>query len=368
MPDRNGWHAARKYRRQSTGKWEWEDAKAVVAGWEQAGSWDGKPAAPVPLSDSAKPERVRIIDATESFIAKCQNRGIATVTLKKYKTFVKQLLAYADSRGYLMLDQLTVSDMDRFYASWRDGTRARAKKLERLKAFIRFCLKREWIIKDIVDDLEAPEGSSAPANKSPFTDEEMDRIYGVCDNIGPPKKGPGQRPWTGQDVKDFVDLSIYTGLRISDAATFNITQRLKGNDVFLRMHKTRKELYTWIPDELVGRLREREKSKGPLIFRCGQATNMRAMSERWRKILRKVFSLAGPWEEAPHHHRFKHTFVRILLEKGVPPPDVAELIGDTEQILRKHYSKWMPGRQQRLSQILKDAFTDKPKLKIVAIR
>jgi site-specific recombinase XerD len=75
------------------------------------------------------------------------------------------------------LDQLTIADMDRFYASWKDGKRARAKKLERLKSFIKFCLKREWIAKDITDDLRAPEGSSIPANKTPFTDEELDRIY-----------------------------------------------------------------------------------------------------------------------------------------------------------------------------------------------
>jgi site-specific recombinase XerD len=95
---------------------------------------------------------------------------------------------------------------------------------------------------------------------------------------------------------------------------------------------------------------------------------MRALAERWRENLKTVFKLAGPWEEPPHHHRFRHTFVRILLEKGVPVPDVAELIGDTEQILRRLYAKWMPGRQKRLSQILQDAFEDKPKPKIVSIR
>jgi hypothetical protein len=54
-------------------------------------------------------------------------------------------------------------------------------------------------------------------------------------------------------------LSIYTGLRISDVATFDTAERLKGNDVFLRMHKTKKELYTWIPDWLVMRLKARER-------------------------------------------------------------------------------------------------------------
>jgi hypothetical protein len=57
-------------------------------------------------------------------------------------------------------------------------------------------------------------------------------------------------------------LSIYSGLRISDVATFDISARLKGNDVFLRMHKTKKELYTWIPDWRVSWLRAREEKHG----------------------------------------------------------------------------------------------------------
>jgi hypothetical protein len=61
--------------------------------------------------------------------------------------------------------------MDRFYASWKDGIRAKARKLERLKAFIKFCLKREWLAKDIADDLQAPEGSSVLVPKTPFTDD-----------------------------------------------------------------------------------------------------------------------------------------------------------------------------------------------------
>ena len=58
------------------------------------------------------------------------------------------------------------------------------KKLERLKSFVAFCLTREWITRDITRDLRAPEGSSTPANKTPFTDEELKRIYDACDVIG----------------------------------------------------------------------------------------------------------------------------------------------------------------------------------------
>jgi len=54
------------------------------------------------------------------------------------------------------------------------------------------------------------------------------------------------------------------------------------------------------------------------------------------------------------------TFVRILLEKGVPVEDVAELAGDSVDVIVKYYSKWMPERQERLRNILKD--DNKPNL------
>ncbi len=70
-----------------------------------------------------------------------------------------------------------------------------------------------------------------------------------------------------------MHLSINTGLRISDICLFDVSKRLKGNDVFLRMHKTCKELYTWIPDWLAARLRARAVIHGPLIFMCGVTWN-----------------------------------------------------------------------------------------------
>jgi len=360
-----------KFKRQTTGKWEWDEARLAAAEWETLGRWNATRHETVTTSATKKDavESATISDATEAFLASCRDRGIAHPTLAKYKTFTKQLLAFAEQRGCVHVEQLTILDMDKFYSSWKDGKRSRAKKLERLKSFVKFCVKRKWLRENIAEDLQAPEGSSISASKTPFTDDELTRIYAACDSIGPPKPpGPGYRNWGGEDLKDFIMLSIHTGLRISDIATFDITKRLKGNDVFLRMHKTRKELYTWIPDWLVERLRKRENRYGSLVFRTGNSLVMRTMAELWRVKLARVFALAGPFEETPTPHRLRHTFVRILLQKGVPVADVAELIGDTEEIVRRHYAKWVVERQARLTRILQEAFDDHPKPRMVAIR
>jgi len=128
---------ARKFRRQTTGQWEWTDAKATAKAWEASGSWDGQ--TPQPLAILATlPDRISVTEATQAFLDRCRIRGIQPGTLAKYKTFTNQLDAFAASRGYVYIDQLTVSDMDAFYASWKDGIRTRAKKLDRLKSFVKF--------------------------------------------------------------------------------------------------------------------------------------------------------------------------------------------------------------------------------------
>jgi site-specific recombinase XerD len=357
---------AQKFRRQTTGQWEWEHARAIARQWEADGSWNAAPVNSINTSAASvkkSSETVQIPEAIEAFLAKCKNRNIQPSTLGKYRTFTNQFAAYCENKGYVHLNHLDVNDADKFYASWNEGIRSRAKKLERFKAFVKFAKKRGWIETDITEDLQAPEGSSIVVPKAPFTDEELARIYSACECILPaPRPGPGYRTWHGADARDFIDLSIYTGLRISDVCLFDINKRLHGNDVFLRTHKTGAPINTWIPDWLVERLQARVATHGPMIFRCGVTMNAKQLCDIWRnKRLKMVFDLSGPWAEKPHHHRCRHTFVRILLEKGVSLADVAELIGDTEQMVRTHYSKFVKSRQARLTRILQEAFEDRPK-------
>jgi integrase len=357
-----------KFKRKQTGASSWDEANDIASSWVQTGSWETKTVVPDVAEIKAEPPSgITLKEALGNFTSYRENRNVTGSTLKKYNTFTRQLLAYASGRGYIRLEQLTVSDMDRFYSSWKDGIRSKAKKLERLKGFIKFCMKRKWLTENIAEDLEPPIGSSIPPDKMPFKDDELKRIYAACDSLGgATASGPGHRHWGGEDVKDFVMLSVYTGLRISDVATFNIAKRLNGNDIFLRMHKTRKELYTWIPDWLVVRLRARERKHGALIFGAGTSTKMRAMAEKWRRHLYPVFKSAGPFAQPPTPHRFRHTFVRILLQKGVPIADAAELVGDTEDVIRKHYAKWVPERQARLTKILREAFEDRQEAQTMA--
>jgi integrase len=243
------------------------------------------------------------------------------------------------------------------------GCPREGKASSQLRAFFRFSVNRKWIPESPVSsDIKAPVGSSRGANKAPFTDDELQRIIGACDDVKVEwKNETGLGVWTGEDLKDLIWLMVYTGFRISDATFFNIN-RLRGNEVFIRATKNGGDVFAYIPDWLRDHLRARAEHFGERAFIVGKSKRLETVTNVWRRRIAKAFEAAGSFDEPATPHRFRHTFARMLLEKGVPVADVADLLGDDEKTVREHYARWVPERQARLTKILKEAFSDKPRL------
>jgi integrase len=147
----------------------------------------------------------------------------------------------------------------------------------------------------------------------------------------------------------------------------------ENGEITLRTTKAGTVVCTWVPKWLQERIRARAAKHGSLIFGAHKSTTLDVITETWRRKLNQVWSSCGEWKEPPTPHRFRHTFARILLQKpGVTVRDVAELLGNTEDMVRRRYSAWIPERQARLTKVLQDAFADKPKPlpkeKVLAIR
>jgi len=352
-----------KFSRKATRTSDWVEAQRIADAYEKADSWTGKPKLePVAPEPAPAKSRVTIADACKVFITNRESAGLADATLRKYRTFEKQITAYADSRGYVMLDQFTPDDIDRFWANWKLGARAKGKRLTTLRAFFRFCTHRKWIAESPVSpDIKPPVGSSKAANKWPFTDGELNRIIKACDDVKVEwKNETGLGMWTGEDLKDLIWLMVYTGYRISDATFFNI-KRLQGNQVFIRAKKNGGDVFAYVPDWLRDRLLARAERCGDRPFIIGRSERLETVTNVWRRRIAKAFDAAGVFDEPATPHRFRHTFARILLQKGVPVADVADLLGDDEETVREHYARWVPERQARLTKILKDAFRGQPK-------
>ena len=73
-----------------------------------------------------------IREVVEAHLSACKSREIKGSTQAKYRTLTNQLEAYCSEKGYTYVDQLQVTDMDKFYAGWKDAKKGKAKDLRHL--------------------------------------------------------------------------------------------------------------------------------------------------------------------------------------------------------------------------------------------
>ena len=371
-----------KFKRRSTERTNWDEAREIEAALRSSGSWDGNvPEAPIPIKAVS---RVTIERAIAAFLAD-HGLSLASNTLRKYRTILNKLRAFSSLKGYVLLEQLAPIDVREFRASWQVSAFTASKNMTVVRSFFEFAVSNEWLPRNPSRLVKDPRGQSSQTERVPFSDAELSRMFQACDEqygqkavggyhrIQNEPGSEGVKPdarfkWSGQDVADFISVSVYTGLRISDVTTFHSDRLLSTGECHIRTTKNGRKVYTWIPDWLQERIRIRALERGRLIFGDHKTTDINVITDVWRRRLKRLWAICGPWPEAPTPHRFRHTFARILLEKaGVGVRDVAELLGDTEEIVRKHYAAWVPERQARLTKILQDAFDQKPKPKLVAL-
>jgi site-specific recombinase XerD len=377
-----------KFSRKQTGKSDWDEAKPVAALWEAARSWDGlaQTEESIPLAPAVPDGRITIVRAIQAFTA--EYRGHSASTQKNYRLLLAKLKKYSEHRGFVMLDQWSPSDVREFRASWVVSPQTAVKNMSTIKTFFEFCVANEWLPKNPARLVKNQRGRDAAdrrnEQKLPFSDSEIQAMYDACETkygkqelkwsrVIHHHRAEGEyvrynRKWTGQDLADFISVSVYTGLRISDVATFHIDRMKPTGEIHVRTTKAGTHVYTWVPEWLQERIRARAREHGPLIFGEHQSRDLNVATDVWRRKLKRLWAMCGPWKEKPTPHRFRHTFARILLQRpGVTVRDVAELLGNTEQMVRKHYSAWIPERQERLTAVLKAAFSEKPRPKVIEI-
>ena len=211
-----------KFSRKTTHTSDWTEAQRISEVYQKADSWTGKPRVDPAVPEPAPPKpRTAIPDAIQEYLSNREAANLAPASLLKYGVFTRKLQAFADKRGYVMLDQFTRADIDVFYSTSSLGIRSKGKMLETLRTCFRFCVNRELVAKSPVSpDLKPPIGANRVANKMPFTDKQLANIIKACDKVNADQKSGrwgnrfGSGEWTGEDLKDSIWLMTHTGLRI----------------------------------------------------------------------------------------------------------------------------------------------------------
>ena len=360
---------AGKFKRKSTGQTDWERARNLASSWD---SWGTESPALIAeaIPSVISPAKVTIERAVNGFQA-THAESSAFTTQRMYRYLMNRFVKFSESRGYVLLDQWGPMDVREFRTSWGVAANTATKNMTIVKSFFEFAVSNEWLDRNparLVKELRSRTEKHSK-ERTPFSDEELAHMFEACETKYGKTKDDFRYRWGGQDLSDFIAVSVYTGLRISDVCTFHIDRLLESGECHIRTTKNGKKVYTWIPTWLQKRIRERVKIHGPLIFGSHKTTDICVVTDVWRRKLLRLWNLCGPWPERPSPHRFRHTFARILLEKAnVTVRDVAELLGNTEEIVRKHYAAWVPERQARLTKVLQEAFEEKPKPKLVSLR
>jgi len=292
-------------------------------------------------------EAVTVRKAIEAFEADAKN-AVKPSTLKQYKIILGKLNAFAKDKGYVFLTQLGVVQVREFRNSWTTySPRTSGKHIERLKRFFRWCVENgdNWLKESPATPLKSPKVGDTDV--IPFTEEEVEKILKAC------------KAYTGPNQDRLVvltNLMLATGLAIGDATMMSknrITKNGHGYSVELRRAKTGTAVSCPVSDEIAESVIALD---GETPFWTGKS-DLEDLTKNWRKIYTKVFKAAGI---EGHPHQFRHTCAKRLLVKGVPTAFVATVLGDGEEVVRRHYSKWIPERQEALENAIRSTWKPIP--------
>jgi integrase len=79
-------------------------------------------------------------------------------------------------------------------------------------------------------------------------------------------------------------------------------------------------------------------------------TSQRAVVGIAERTLSAVFKKSGVKDA--HAHRYRHTLATRLLAQGATFEQVADILGNSPAVVRKHYGKWAKGRQDNIDRLM----------------
>ncbi len=298
------------------------------------------------LEDPQAPRLKPIPEAVTAFEQHILN--LEPSTQRKYKNVLRKFQAHCKAAGLHDVADVTVERLDAYRAARAISRITAQKELETLRQFFTFCQERRWS-----DDNPARRIKSAknvkPAEVVPYTSNELTRIIAACDEIG---RGPYER----LRARAMILLLNNTALRVSDVATLS-RDRVRDGRILVRTKKTGDTVYLPVWSDTQAGLDALPLPRGTgseaRYFFWNEASSRRAVVGIAERTLAAVFKKSEVANA--HAHRFRHTLATRLLGMGGTEQEVADILGNSPEIVRKHYAKWSQARQQRIDDLMRKA-------------
>ena len=274
---------------------------------------------------------------------------LAQSTRRKYKNVLAKLREYCKGARLQDLQELTVEHLDAYRAGRGISPVTSTKELQTLRQFLAFCGERRWILDNPAKRIKLPR-NIRPEEVIPYSQVEASKILAACDAVG---RGTYER----LRARAMVLLLRYTGLRISDVATLE-RGRIQAGQVLLQTQKTGGTVFLPVPAELQAALDALPLPRGVAgqtrWFFWNGVTSRRAVVGIAERTLAAVFAKSKV--EGAHAHRFRHTLATEILARGGTEQDVADILGISAAVVRKHYAKWSQARQQRITRLFEAVY------------
>lgn len=283
-------------------------------------------------------------EAVDAFLAHCESNGVGDSSRRKYKSSFKYLTAFVLQRGIDSAGDIDVTLLDDFRSSRALSPVTSMAELRLLRQFFSYCFERRWADSNPAKSIKMPRGLK-PTDKEPYTTSEIAAILSACDRIGHTSAERVR-------ARAMILTLRYTALRIGDVALMP-RSRVSAHGtywrVFLRTEKGGKPVFLPIPKEMKDAL-DALPAKSETHFFWNGGGSDRTMKGIAQRVLRSVFRKSGVAKA--HAHRFRHTLATELLVKGASFEEVADVLGNTPDIVRKYYGKWAEGRQTRIDDLM----------------
>lgn len=298
--------------------------------------------------DPGGPEpTISIALAIETYLADLTARKLRPSTITRYERVLKPFAQYCAHQRYLTMESLTLAAFTEYRGGRsreEDGEPLAATtqrfEIETLRSFCGFALEREWLKVNWAKKLKPPR--SDEVHTWPFDQGEIDKLLEACDRIENAnfESAAAARP----RAKALVLLLLYSGLRISDAASLERSRLQPDGRLFLRkQRKTGTPVYCRLPASVVEALTA--LPEGKYFFWTGKSK----LTTITGSLARTVACLARLSKVKAHPHRFRDTFAVRLLEQDVPIRTVQILLGHkTVRTTEEHYAPYLHSQQRLL--------------------
>jgi site-specific recombinase XerD len=279
-------------------------------------------------------------------------------TWRKYRNSLRLFSSFCDAQRISSLADVKIDHLEDFRATRAIGAVTWKVELQTLRTFFAHCVSHHWVAANPARDMKPPRNIK-PNEVVPYTLLEESLILRACDLIGGGRSQQAGPNYERLRARAMVLVLRHTALRVSDVCTLRRDAISWDQDkgtwrTLVRTQKTGEPVYLPIPDELKLALDAvplpRNAARDCPFYFWNAVTSRRAVVGITERTLSTVFKKSGV--KNAHAHRFRHTLATRLLGADATYDNVADILGNTAEVVRKHYGKWSSGRQDKIDELM----------------